>query len=397
MEVLWLTITIVAVIRCSAAMPPEDKNMTTCKMLFPPAVPFGMKFFEHLPPGNREKHMACYNISKEDAVQRDQAYESRKAKCLEMLLPDVSVDTREMEACKIATEGTNMSGSVFWNVGQIRRCIADYVLFPEENEDEMDLEKIRTRCLEEAFPSHSEQDRLMAFRNLTMQAKMLGEKYIDLREKLDICMHEDMLHKEDQEEYRSNLPHCQSKLFPGRTMSQVEEELDKEMRDGNYDVHVKLHACVYMMSTKAQWELQNFLVVQRCADQVYSNVSGAMKNDVQMLYEKYMDNATIDQMMECHSRRLHADVKKAENGEMEVTCRTPNYPVHPGKRPLDHETQMRRNVVSRMVGDCIRSFGPTEVNRKYEDKLMKMYTRSNAAAECISKTFRPNVFRSYEK
>ncbi|XP_064489444.1 uncharacterized protein LOC135401154 [Ornithodoros turicata] len=399
MGVLRITCCIfLAVTLGCAAMPvDEDKNSTTCKLLFPPAIPFGMKFFQHMPAENREKHMACYNISKQDAMQRDESYERQKKKCLELVLPDIAAEMREMEACKIAAAGTNMSGSVFWTVGQIRRCIADYVLFPEEDQDELDLESIKMHCLEEAFPSLSAEDKVVAFKNLTKQAKMLGHKYFDLRDKLDICMHKETLHMEDQEEYKTNLPHCQAKLFPGRTMSQVEEELDRSLREGNYSVHSMLYGCVYMMSSKARWELQNFHVVQRCAEEVHANVSSDMKRDVEKLYEKYMANATIDKMMECHSRRLQADTKKMEDGQLMVVCRPPNYAGHAGKQNVDRETLMRRNVVTRMVGDCIRRHGPTEVTTKYEEKLKRMYNKSNAAAECVGRLFRPNVFRQFQK
>ncbi|XP_077486181.1 uncharacterized protein LOC144097313 [Amblyomma americanum] len=167
-----------------------------CKSVFEPAVPFGMKFFERWPQEIRMKHMACHNISAQEALERDRSYDVHKAKCMAAVLPSVEASQRDREACRIVVEATNMSSAAFWTVTQVRRCIADSVMFPDSDEEKLDLEAKRALCLREALPDTPEGDREAAFRTATQEANILTRRHTDLRQKLETCMHEYLLHIE---------------------------------------------------------------------------------------------------------------------------------------------------------------------------------------------------------
>ncbi|CAN8017970.1 unnamed protein product, partial [Ixodes persulcatus] len=48
---------------------------------------------------------------------------------------------------------------------------------------------------------------------------------------------------------------------------------------------------------RQKWELQNYYVVQRCAQEVSQNVSGPMRAQLMAEYERFLNNATIDKVM----------------------------------------------------------------------------------------------------
>ncbi|XP_070395751.1 uncharacterized protein [Dermacentor albipictus] len=368
-----------------------------CKSVFDPAVPFGMRFFERWPQEIRAKHMSCHNITTEEALERDRSYDAHKAKCMAAVLPSVEASKREKEACRIVVEATNMSSAAFWTVTQVRRCIADSVMFPDADEEQLDLESKRALCLREALPDTPEADRADAFRRAAKEANALTRRHTDLRQKLETCMHEYLLHIEEQREYRQLLPECQRKLLPGLDPEELQEILDSALENGNLSLYVQIHTCVYLETTKGQWELQNFHVVQACAQQVYDNTTNeAMRSQLLAEYEKYMDNATIEKILACHARRLYPEVKKGnESGEMAVQCRSPALPGHGTKKFQDTEALRMRNMVARQVGECIRKRSTvTEVTRRYEERLRTVYARSNSAAECASKLFRQSGIKN---
>ncbi|XP_037518933.2 uncharacterized protein LOC119395976 [Rhipicephalus sanguineus] len=392
-----------------------------CKSVFDPAVPFGMRFFERWPQEVRAKHMSCHNITAQEALERDRSYDAHKAKCMAAVLPSVEASMREKEACRIVVEATNMSSAAFWTVTQVRRCIADSVMFPDADEEQLDLESKRALCLREALPDKPEADRDDAFRRAAQEANALTKRHTDLRQKLETCMHEYLLHIEqghctafsdsvfkgcataqhivfpqEQREYRQLLPDCRKKLFPELDSQQLQEQLDSALARGDLSLYVQVHTCVYLETTKGQWELQNFHVVQACARQVYDNTTNeAMKTQLLAEYEKYMDNATIEKILACHARRLYPDVKKNESGDMVVMCRSPALPGHGTKKFQDTEALRMRNMVARQVGECIRRRSTvTEVTRRYEERLRTVYARSNSAAECASKLFRQSGIKN---
>ncbi|XP_075750712.1 uncharacterized protein LOC119186545 [Rhipicephalus microplus] len=367
-----------------------------CKSVFDPAVPFGMRFFERWPQDVRAKHMSCHNITMEEALERDRSYDEHKAKCMAAVLPSVEASMREKEACRIVVEATNMSSAAFWTVTEVRRCIADSVMFPDADEEQLDLESKRALCLREALPDTPEADRAVAFRRAAQEANALTKRHTDLRQKLETCMHEYLLHIEEQREYRQLLPDCQRKLFPELNLQQLQEKLDTALTKGDLSLYVQVHTCVYLETTKGQWELQNFHVVQACAQQVYDNTTNeAIRTQLLAEYEKYMDNATIEKIVACHARRLYPDVKKNESGEMTVMCRSPPLPGHGSKKFQDTEALRMRNMVARQVGECIRRRSTvTEVTRRYEERLRMAYARSNSAAECTSKLFRQSGIKN---
>ncbi|XP_077539126.1 uncharacterized protein LOC144151836 [Haemaphysalis longicornis] len=376
-------------VKSSKGTPPIDSGYP-CKSVFDPAVPFGMKFFERWPQDVRAKHMACHNITSEEALERDRSYHDHQTKCMAAVLPSVEASQREREACRIVVDATNMSRAAFWTVTQVRRCIADSVMFPDTDEVQLNLDTKRAQCLREALPDTPEPEREAAFHKAAEEANALTRRHTDLRQKLETCMHEYLLHIEEQREYRQLLPECQSELLPGLEPKQVQEKLDLTLKSGDLDLYVQLHTCVYLKTTKGQWELQNFHVVQACAQLVYDNsTSDAMKVQLLAEYEKYMHNATIEKILACHARRLYPDVKKDEKGEMSVSCRSPAHAGHGGKKFQDTEALRLRNAVARQVGECIRRRSTvTEVSRRYEEKLRTTYSRSNSAAECASKLMR---------
>ncbi|KAL1484969.1 hypothetical protein MTO96_032263 [Rhipicephalus appendiculatus] len=308
-----------------------------CKSVFDPAVPFGMRFFERWPQEVRAKHMSCHNITAQEALERDRSYDAHKAKCMAAVLPSVEASMREKEACRIVVEATNMSSAAFWTVTQVRRCIADSVMFPDADEEQLHLESKRALCLREALPDTPEADRDDAFRRAAQEANALTKRHTDLRQK-------------EQREYRQLLPDCRRKLFPELDSQQLQEKLDSALAKGDLSLYVQVHTCVYLETTKGQWELQNFHVVQACARQVYDNTTNeAMRTQLLAEYEKYMDNATIEKILACHARRLYPDVKKNESGEMVVMCRSPALPGHGTKKFQDTEALRMRNMVARQV------------------------------------------------
>nr|XP_037290985.1 uncharacterized protein LOC119186545 [Rhipicephalus microplus] len=231
----------------------------------------------------------------EEALERDRSYDKHKAKCMAAVLPSVEASMREKEACRIVVEATNMSSAAFWTVTQVRRCIADSVMFPDADEEQLDLESKRAVCLREALPDTPEAERAVAFRRAAQEANSLTKRHTDLRQKLETCMHEYLLHIEEQREYRQLLPDCQRKLFPELDSQQLQEKLDTALAKGDLSLYVQVHTCVYLETTKGQWELQNFHLVQACAQQVYDNTTNdAMRTQLLAEYEKYMDNATIE-------------------------------------------------------------------------------------------------------
>ncbi|KAH7936539.1 hypothetical protein HPB49_000793 [Dermacentor silvarum] len=255
------------------------------------------------------------------------------------VLPSVEASKREKEACRIVVEATNMSSAAFWTVTQ----------------EQLDLESKRALCLREALPDTPEADRDDAFRRAAKEANALTKRHTDLRQKVSVwqrivfknislCQRvymESLRFPQEQREYRQLLPECQRKLLPGLDPKDLQETLDLALENGNLSLYVQIHTCVYLETTKGQWELQNFHVVQACAQQVYDNTTNeAMRSQLLAEYEKYMDNATIE--------------KDNESGEMVVQCRSPALPGHGTKKFQDTEALRMRNMVARQVGECIR-------------------------------------------
>nr|XP_037280429.1 thromboxane-A synthase-like [Rhipicephalus microplus] len=114
---------------------------------------------------------------------RDRSYDEHKAKCMAAVLPSVEASMREKDACRIVMEATNMSSAAFWTVTQVRRCIADSVMFPDAEEEQLDLESKRALCLREALPDTPEAERAVAFRRAAQEANALTKRHTDLRQK----------------------------------------------------------------------------------------------------------------------------------------------------------------------------------------------------------------------
>ncbi|XP_075553593.1 uncharacterized protein LOC142586227 [Dermacentor variabilis] len=203
-------------------------------LLAQPTTPFERELFGYSASTHEQQQQ-----QQQAASRRDRSYDAHKAKCMAAVLPSVEASKREKEACRIVVEATNMSSAAFWTVTQVRRCIADSVMFPDADEEQLDLESKHALCLREALPDTPEADRADAFRRAAKEANALTRRHTDLRQK-------------EQREYRQLLPECQRKLLPGLDPEELQETLDSALENGNLSLYVQIHTCVYLETTKGQ-------------------------------------------------------------------------------------------------------------------------------------------------
>ncbi|CAN7982767.1 unnamed protein product [Ixodes pacificus] len=286
----------IVVCQCAASLYDDGP----CGPAFTPFRRFGSKHLAQMKEKEKEAVKTCYNISDEDAEERDADFQERRRQCIGLQFPGVKREDLESHLCNISQAVDN---NVTMAHSNVRNCIT--TAFEKVDQNKIIFEafkRIHLRCVQNEFPEMSMGDALASYVKVVNEIRKLRASVNVLHAKIVHCYRNQMLPEEKEEEWKRLKITCMKQLQPGVPPEELASIFQEDLYNGSTVLDDKLSLCMFMESPTGKWAKEEMEINYQCMREIMSLVDPRHRPSLFYKFGLDVQKELIDLVLACESK-----------------------------------------------------------------------------------------------